>query len=61
MDRFAVGDHVVVRYGNEQGQCGTVIKNQLADVYQVKLLDGSILYYCAKGLEMAKERVRHSV
>lgn len=61
MERFSVGDQVVIRYGKQQRQKGTVVKHQEADVYRVKLEDGSILFFCGKGLEMEKERVPHSV
>jgi len=51
MTSFVVGDQVIVRYGTHQGQRGEIIKTQQADVYQVKIEDGFILFFSAKGLE----------
>lgn len=59
MERFSVGDQVVIRYGTQQRQKGIIVKHQMADVYRVKLEDGSILFFSGKGLEMEKERVSH--
>jgi hypothetical protein len=61
MAHFSVGDQVVVRYGKQQGQKATIIKNPQADVYKVKVEDGSIRYYSGKGLEKEQERVQHSI
>lgn len=61
MDRFAVGNQVVIRYGKQQGQKGTILRNQEADVYRVKIEDGSILFFSGKGLEKEKEQVQPSV
>jgi len=58
MGPFSVGDQVVIRFGKQQGRKGTIIKNQL-DSYRVKLENGSILFFCEKGLERAKQQVRH--
>ena len=52
MDRFSVGDQVVIRYGTQQRQKGTIVKHQMADVYRVKLEDGAVLFFSGKGLEM---------
>jgi ribosomal protein L24 len=51
MDHFSEGDEVVIRYGKQQGQKGVIVKTQAADVYRVKLEDGSVLFFCAKGME----------
>jgi hypothetical protein len=51
MTHFSVGEQVVIRYGKQQGQKGKIIRTQLADVYEVKVLDGSILFFSSKGLE----------
>ena len=54
MTRFCVGEQVTIRYGREQGQKGKIIKSQSADVYQVKVEDGSVLFFSGKGLEKEK-------
>ena len=51
MPRFSVGEQVVVRFGRQQGQKATILKNQRADVYRVKIEDGSVLFFSGKGLE----------
>ena len=51
MMHLSVGDEVTIRYGRRQGQKGRVIRTQLADVYEVKVADGSILFFSSKGLE----------
>lgn len=56
MDRFVVGNQVTIRYGTQRGQKGTIVKNQEANVFRVRLEDGSVLFFCGKGLEMAKEQ-----
>jgi hypothetical protein len=56
---LSVGDEVTIRYGRQQGQKGRIIRTQLADVYEVKVADGPILFYCAKGLQ--KELVEQVV
>jgi hypothetical protein len=58
---FSVGDKVAIRFGKQQGLKATIIKNPQADVYKVKVDDGSIRYYTWKGLEKEKERVQQSV
>jgi ribosomal protein L24 len=57
MTHFSVGDPVVIRFGKQQGQKAIVIKNPTADVYKVKVEDGSIRYYSGKGLEKEQEQV----
>ena len=51
MTRFAVGEQVIIRYGRQRGQKATVIESQAANVYKVKVEDGSILFFSGKGLE----------
>lgn len=57
MTRIALGDQVIIRYGKQQGQRGRIIKTQPAEVYEVKVEDGSILFFTGKGLEKASEGV----
>jgi hypothetical protein len=52
MRQLALGDHVVIRFGRHQGKKGVIIKCQLVDGYEVKLEDGFVLFYSAKGLEL---------
>ena len=51
MTRFSVGDQVIIRFGTQQGQRAKIIKSQLADVYEVKVEDGAVLFFSGKGLE----------
>lgn len=55
MIRFFVGDQVVIRFGKQQRQRATIIKNPTSDVYKVKIEDGSIRYYSGQGLEKVQE------
>lgn len=55
--QFSVGERVIIRWGRQQGQKATIIKNQPVDAYKVKTEDGSIGYFSAKGLEKQKEPV----
>jgi len=57
MTRFAVGEQVIIRFGRQQGQQATILKIQPANVYTVKVKDGSVLCYSDKGLEQEKKRV----
>lgn len=57
MIHFSVGDQVVIRFGKQQGQKATIIKNPTADAYKIRVEDGSIRYYSGKGLEKEQERV----
>lgn len=50
MTRFSVGDRVVIRFGKQQGLKGTIIKSQTGDVYEVRVEDGSVLFFTGKGL-----------
>ena len=56
MTSFSVGEQVVIRFGRQQGQKATIIKNQAPEVYLVKVQDGSVLFFSGKGL--AKEEVQ---
>jgi ribosomal protein L24 len=51
MMHLSVGDEVTIRWGRQQGQKGRIIRTQVADVYEVKVADGPILCYSAKGLQ----------
>src|SRR5437764_1150407 len=51
MIRYAVGDQVVILYGKHQSQKGRIIRTQEADVYEVRIEDGFILFFSGKGLE----------
>jgi len=57
MTHFSVGEQVIIRWGNHQGQKATIIKSQLGNAYRVKVEDGPILFFSSKGLEKEKERV----
>ena len=57
MTRFAVGEQVIIRFGRQQGRKGTILKRQPAEVYEVKVEGGAILFFSGKGLEREKERV----
>jgi hypothetical protein len=61
MIHFSVGDQVVIRFGLQQGQKATIIKNPRADAYKVKVEDGSIRFYSWKGLIKEQERGQQSV
>lgn len=61
MTRFSIGDLVVLRFGERQGQKGRILQGQSADGYMVKVEDGSIQCFSAKGLEMEKTGVRAAV
>ena len=55
MTSFFVGDQVIIRFGRQQGLKGTIIKNQSADVYRVKIEDGTTLFFSGKGLAKENE------
>jgi hypothetical protein len=59
--RFAVGEQVIIRYGRHQGQKARIIKNQLVDIYRVKVEDGIIRFYSGKGLEKEKAEVHQGI
>jgi ribosomal protein L24 len=59
MTRFSVGDQVLIRYGSHQGQKGKIIKSQQADVYEVRVEDGTVLFFSGKGLDKEAPRDAH--
>jgi hypothetical protein len=61
MTLFAVGEQVIIRYGNHQGEKARIINNRLPDIYRVKVENGSVLFYCGKGLEKDKDEVRQAI
>ena len=61
MTHFSVGDQVVIRFGKQQGQKATIIKQSEGDVYKVKVEDGSIRFFSSKGLEMGQSQAQQSV
>jgi hypothetical protein len=58
MIRFSEGQQVTIRYGKPQGKKAIIIQIQGADVYKVRVEDGSILYFSAKGLVEQEAPVR---
>ena len=55
MTRFSDGERVIIRWGRQQGQRATILKSRPADVYEVKVEDGSVLFFSGKGLEKEEE------
>ena len=55
MTSYSVGDQVIIRFGERQGQAGKVITAQPLDVYKVRIEDGSVLFFIGKGLARKKE------
>lgn len=55
MASFCIGDQVIVRFGERQGQQGKVVKAQPLDVYLVRIEDGAVLFFIGKGLARKKE------
>jgi hypothetical protein len=51
MQRFAVGDHVIIRYGKRAGNSATVIKVLPDQSYQVRSEEGAVLFFTGAGLE----------
>ena len=60
MTGFSVGEQVVIRFGTRQGQRGKVLATQPGEVYQVKVEDGAVLLFSAKGLKGGPEGVQTS-
>jgi hypothetical protein len=54
---FAVGDQVIIRFGRHQGQKATILKSQPAHAYKVRVEDGPVLFYSAKGLAKGKQAI----
>jgi len=61
MTYFVVGEHVIIRYGLQQGQKAMIIKSRRPDAYMVKVEDGSVRFYSSKGLEKEDEGVQKVV
>ncbi len=61
MTYFCVGEHVIIRYGLQQGQRAMIIKSRRPDAYMVKVEDGSVRFYSSKGLEKENEGVQKVV
>jgi ribosomal protein L24 len=55
MTHFAKGDHLIIKWGKQQGKKATVIESQPADVYKLKVEDGWVVFYSGKGLQRDKE------
>lgn len=51
MIRFSVGEQVIIRFGRQQGLKGKIIKAQSPDAYQVKVEDGTVLFFSGHGLD----------
>lgn len=61
MTHFSVGDRVIIRWGYQQGHEAKIIKNPQADVFKVKIDDGSVLFFSGKGLEMQVEAEQRAI
>jgi hypothetical protein len=61
MTSFCVGEHVIIRYGVQQGKRAMVIKSRRPDAYMVKVEDGSVRFYSSKGLEKENEGIQKVV
>ena len=57
MAPFCVGEQVVVRQGERGGQGAEVVASQPAEVYEVKMRDGALLFYSGRQLK----RLDHEV
>ena len=55
MEPFSVGDRVVIRQGERGGQNAEVVAAQPAEVYQVRMPDGSVGFYSGRQLTGMKE------
>ena len=53
MKPFVVGEQVTIRYGVRQGQEAHVVEKQPAEVYKVRLDDGSCLFFGRASLSPA--------
>jgi hypothetical protein len=51
VEPFSVGEHVIIRHGERQGQHGQVVERQPAEVYKVLLGDGTALFFCRQSLQ----------
>jgi hypothetical protein len=50
MTTFSIGDHVIIRYGLQQGQKATIVKCRHPDTYLVRAEDGTVRFYSGKGM-----------
>jgi hypothetical protein len=50
VDPFRVGDRVTIRFGERQGQHGQIVERQPAEVYKVRLPDGTALFFSRQSL-----------
>jgi hypothetical protein len=50
MEPFSIGEHVIIRHGERHGQHGQVVERQRAEVYKVRLGDGTTLFFCRQSL-----------
>lgn len=53
MPRLSVGENVVIRYGQHKGKKAVILDIQVAEVYHVRFIDGSHLFFSRSGLERA--------
>jgi hypothetical protein len=51
VDVFSVGEPVIIRYGEKAGQHGLVVNRQLAEVYEVRLKDGTTFFFSRQSLQ----------
>lgn len=52
---FSIGDRVFIRHGARRNQSAEIIGVQPAQVYTVKLADGSFLWFSSGGLRLERE------
>ena len=57
MAPFSVGEQVLVRQGDRGGQGAEVVASQPAGVYEVKMRDGSLLFYSGRQLKRVDDEV----
>jgi hypothetical protein len=50
MDAFNVGDRVIIRYGQWQGEEGEVVGKQRGGIYDVRLSSGTVLFFSRASL-----------
>jgi hypothetical protein len=54
---FSLGDHVIIRYGLQQGQKATIVKCRHPDTYLVRVEDGTVRFYSGKGMAKAESEI----
>ncbi len=57
MTAFSIGDHVIIRYGLQQGRKATIVKCRHPNTYLVRVEDGTVRFYSGKGLASAAGEV----